>query len=406
MSQTMKTIIVIGDGMADSPVPDLNGRTPLMVADTPAMDQISKEGRNGLFRTIEPDMPAGSAVANLSILGYDPQIAYHGRGVLEAASLGLTLSETDLAARINLICAEDGRIRSHSAGHISSEEAHQLIQDLQDHFRQLDIKLVPGLSYRHVLVVSNGDANLKCAPPHNHVGEPMSELLVRPLSPRAKSTSDLLNRLITESQTFLRDHPVNRKRRAEGLQPGNSLWPWSPGRRPNMTTFQERFGIHGAVISAVDVIKGLGIYAGFDVIPVEGATGLFDTNYEGKADACLRALKNHDLVYVHVEAPDEAGHQQDFELKIRCIEEFDQRLLQRVLDGLQDEQLQPVIAVLPDHATPVAQGTHTRDPVPVAIRDPRLEPDSVSRFDEVSAETGELGLLTWADFIGLALQRW
>lgn len=391
--------------MADSPVPDLNGRTPLMAADTPAMDQISEEGRNGLFRTIEPDMPAGSAVANLSILGYDPQIAYRGRGVLEAASLGIALSETDLATRINLICAEDGRIRSHSAGHISSEEAHQLIQDLQNHFRHLNINLVPGLSYRHVLVVPNGDANLKCAPPHNHVGEPMSELLVQPLSPQAKSTSNLLNRLIAESQTFLRDHPVNRKRTTEGLQPGNSLWPWSPGLRPKMITFQERFGIHGAVITAVDVIKGLGIYAGFDVIPVKGATGLSDTNYEGKADACLQALKNYDLVYVHVEAPDEAGHEQDLELKIRCIEDFDKRLIQRVLDGLQDNQLQPVVAVLPDHPTPVALGTHTRDPVPVAIRDPRMEPDPVSRFDEVSAESGELGLLTGADFIRLALQK-
>lgn len=391
--------------MADSPVPDLNGQTPLMVADTPAMDQISKEGRNGLFRTIEPNMPAGSAVANLSILGYDAQIAYHGRGVLEAASLGITLSETDLAARINLIYAEDGRIRSHSAGHISSEEAHHLIQDLQNHFRHLNIKLVPGLSYRHVLVVPNGNPHLKCAPPHNHVGEPMSHLLVQPLSPEAKSTSDLLNRLITESQTFLQDHPINRTRMAEGLMPGNSLWPWSPGLRPKMNTFQEQFGIHGAVITAVDVIKGLGIYAGFDIIPVEGATGLFDTNYEGKADACLQALKNYDLIYIHVEAPDEAGHERDLELKIRCIEELDNRLIQRILDGLQDDELQPVVAILPDHPTPIAHGTHTRDPVPVAIRDPRVEPDPVSRFDEVSAQSGELGLLTGADFIGLALQK-
>ncbi len=401
----MKTVIVIGDGMADSPVPDLDGRTPLMAADTPAMDQISREGRNGLFRTIEPDMPAGSAVANLSILGYDPKLAYHGRGVLEAASLGITLSETDLAMRVNLINVEEGRIRSHSAGHISSKEAHRLIQDLQNHFRHLNIKLVPGLSYRHVLVIPNGDANLKCAPPHNHVGEPVSELLVKPLSPQAKSTSDLLIRLITESQTFLENHPINRKRLAAGLQPGNSLWPWSPGLKPKMITIQQRFGIRGAVITAVDVIKGLGMYAGFDVIPVKGATGLFDTNYEGKADACLQALKDYDLVYVHVEAPDEAGHQQDLELKIRCIEELDKRLIQRVLDGLQDDQLRAVVAVLPDHPTPIALGTHTRDPVPVAIRDPRMEPDPVLRFDEVSAEAGELGLLTGADFIKLALRK-
>ena len=405
MSETMKTIILIGDGMADSPLPDLNGLTPLMAADTPAMDQISSEGRNGLFQTIKPNMPAGSAVANLSILGYDPQINYQGRGVLEAASLGITLTETDLAMRINLINVEQGRIRSHSAGHISTEEAHQLIYDLQNRFRQLNIKLVPGLSYRHVLVVPNGDANLKCAPPHNHVGEPMTELLVKPLSPGANSTSDLLNRLITESQAFLENHPINRERMAAGLQPGNSLWPWSPGLRPKMITFQERFGIHGAVITAVDAIKGLGIYAGFEVIPVKGATGLFDTNYEGKADACLKALEDYDLVYVHVEAPDEAGHQQDLELKIRCIEEFDKRLIQRVLDGLQGFQSQPVVALLPDHSTPVALGTHTRDPVPVAIRDPSEEPDSVNHFDEVSAKSGRLAFLTGADFINLVLRK-
>ena len=401
----MKTIIVVGDGMADSPVPDLNDQTPLMAANTPAMDQISKEGQNGLFRTIEPDMPAGSAVANLSILGYDPQTTFNGRGVLEAASLGVTLSETDLAARINLISAEDGRIRSHSAGHISSEEAHQLIRDLENHFRHLNIRLVPGLSYRHVLVVPGGDPNLKCAPPHNHIGEQMNELLVQPLSPQAKSTSDLFNRLIAESQTLLRDHPINRKRVTEGLQPANSLWPWSPGLRPKMNTFQERFGIRGAVISGVDVIKGLGIYAGFDVITVKGATGLSDTNYEGKADACLQALKTHDLVYVHVEAPDEAGHEQNLELKIQCIEELDARLIQRILDGSQDDQFQPVIAVLPDHPTPIALGIHTRDPVPVVIRDPRIEPDRVSRFDEVSAKSGGLGLLAGADFIERVLRK-
>ncbi len=385
--------------MADSPVPELEGRTPLMAAETPAMDRIAREGRTGLFRTIEQDMPLGSAVANLSILGYDPRQAFQGRGVLEAASLGIPLAETDLATRINLICVEDGRIRSHSAGHISNEEAGPLIGALNAHFAPLPMMLIQGLSYRHVLVVPDGDPRLECAPPHDHVGEEFRDLLVQPLDTAAKPTADLLNRLILESQDLLRQHPINLKRVADGHQPANSLWPWSPGRKPWMRTFQERFGIRGAVITAVDVIKGLGIYAGFQVIPVEGATGLHDTNYEGKADACLHALEDHDLVYVHVEAPDEAGHQRDLVLKIRCIEDLDRRLLRRILDGLQNLKERAVVALLPDHPTPIAHGTHTRDPVPVAILDPRKTPDAVTRFDEESVQAGGLGLLQGSAFI-------
>lgn len=399
----MKTIIVVGDGMADYPVPELGGRTPLMAAHKPAMDRIAREGRTGLFRTIEPDLPAGSEIANLTVLGYDPHKVYQGRGVLEAASLGVQLAQDDVALRVNLICVEDGRIRSHSAGHISNAEAHRLIGDLQAHFRALNVRLVPGLSYRHVLAVPGGDARLECAPPHDHVGEPFRDLLVTPLDPAAQPTADLLNRLILESQAFLCDHPVNRKRVDEGLQPANSLWPWSPGKRPQMETFQQRFGVSGAVITAVDLIKGLGVYAGLDVIPVAGATGLYDTNYEGKADACLGALADHDFVYVHVEAPDEAGHEKDVALKVRCIEDLDRRLVQRVLDGLEQRGIEAVVAVLPDHPTPIAVGTHTRDAVPVAIRDPRLPPDDVSRFDEESVKAGILGLLQGAEFIEMAM---
>jgi 2,3-bisphosphoglycerate-independent phosphoglycerate mutase len=401
----MKGIIVIGDGMADYPLPELGGRTPLMAAETPAMDQIAREGRVGLLRTLEWDLPTGSAVANLSIMGYNPRDTFQGRGVLEAASLGVSLSKTDMAARINLICVEDDHIRSHSAGHISNEAAETLIRDLGGHFRDLNIKLVPGLSYRHVLVVPDGDARLKCAPPHDHVGQNARDLLVQPLVPQAKPTADLLNHLILESQAFLGEHPVNRRRKSDGHQPANSLWPWSPGVKPQMDTFQQRFGLHGAVITAVDLIKGLGIYAGLDVIPVAGATGLYDTNYEGKADACLQALENHDFVYLHVEAPDEAGHEQNVELKVRCIQDLDQRLLQRILDGLEQRKTEAVIAVLPDHPTPIATGTHTRDPVPVAIRDPRRMPDLVKQFDEENVKGGDLGLLSGAEFIELVVGK-
>lgn len=401
----MKHIIIIGDGMADYPVPALDGKTPLMVANTPAMDRIAKEGRTGLFRTIEEDMPTGSAVANLTVMGYDPRTTFRGRGVLEAASLGVTLAPTDLASRVNLICVENGQIRSHSAGHISNGEAHQLIADLSDRFSDLGIKLIPGLSYRHVLVVPGGDARLECAPPHDHVGEPAQELLVKPLAAEAKPTAELMNGLILESQAFLQDHPVNRQRLAAGKQPANSLWPWSPGVKPQMATFQERFGVSGAVISAVDLIKGLGILAGLDVIPVDGATGLYDTNYEGKAHACLRALDDHDLVYVHVEAADEAGHEQDVELKLRCIEDLDRRLIRRVLEGLGARRLEALVAILPDHPTPIAHGKHVRNPVPVAIRDPRQAPDGVERFDEESVIDGGLGLMRGAEFIETVMGR-
>jgi len=401
----MKFVIILGDGMADYPLPELGHKTPLEVAYKPAMDCIAKSGCTGQLQTIEPDMPTGSAVANLSVLGYDPRTTFQGRGVLEAASLGIELSPTDVAMRVNLICVEDGHIQSHSAGHISDEEAGQLIEDLKGHFHNLNIALYQGLSYRHLLVVPGGDARLDCAPPHDHVGQNIHDLLIKPLDPQARRTADLLNRLILASHKLLQSHPVNRMRKTEGKQQANMLWPWSPGKKPQMKTFKERFGIRGAVISAVDLIKGLAIYAGMDVIPVEGATGLYDTNYEGKADACLKALEDHDFVFVHVEAPDEAGHARDLELKIRCIENLDQRLVQRILDRLKQKSIETVVAILPDHPTPVALGVHTRDPVPVAVWNPHTHPDSVEHFDEKSVKSGCLGFMKGKEFIQTVLQK-
>lgn len=398
-STHLKTLIILGDGMADFPIPELRGRTPLMAAHTPAMDFLACEGCTGQFLTVEEDLPPGSEIANLTVLGYDPHQVYQGRGVLEAASLGVTLAPEDVAMRVNLICVEEEHIHSHSAGHISNEEAHTLIRDLQTHFAAWPIRLTPGLSYRHLLVIPGGDPRLECAPPHDHVGETISGLLVKPRLPEATTTAELLNRLIAESQVFLATHPLNRARVASGKQPANALWPWSPGCRPQMATFRERFGVRGAVITAVDLIKGLGIYAGMGIIPVEGATGLYDTNYEGKADAALAALEDHDFVYVHVEAPDEAGHARDLELKIRCIEDLDRRLIQRLLDGLGPRLEETIVAVLPDHPTPVATGNHVHGAVPVAIRDPRHAPDAVQRYDEESVKAGALGFLRGAQFI-------
>jgi 2,3-bisphosphoglycerate-independent phosphoglycerate mutase len=398
----MKYVIFLGDGMADYPIPELNGKTPLMVAKKPGMDWIAREGRTGLFRTIAPDMLTGSAIANLSVLGYNAMELFQGtegRGVLEAASLGVPLGDNDLAMRVNLICIEDGKIRSHSAGHISNEEAHALIRDSQAHFMDWNVRLYPGLSYRHVLILPDGEFRLECFPPHDYVGTPWQDLAIRPMTSAGKDTAELLNRLVAESQLLLENHPVNQKRRAAGKQPANSLWPWAPGKKPRMQTLQERFGIRGAAITAVDLIKGLAIYAGMQPIAVPGATGLYDTNFEGKADAALQALEEVDFVYIHVEAPDEAGHERNLQLKIQCIEDLDRRLIQRVLEGLEKKGWESTVAVLPDHPTPIASGNHTREPVPVAIRFPHLPGDAVTQFDEESVKNGALGLMTGAQFI-------
>jgi 2,3-bisphosphoglycerate-independent phosphoglycerate mutase len=398
----MKYVIFLGDGMADYPIPELGGKTPLMAAKKPAMDSIAREGRTGLFRTIEPEMMTGSAIANLSVLGYNAAELFHGtegRGVLEAASLGIPLDQSDMAMRVNLICIENEKIRSHSAGHITTEEARTLIQDAQAFFKDWNLRLYPGLSYRHVLVIPNGEFRLECFPPHDHVGTPWKELTIRPSTKEGQETADLLNRLIVTSQDFLENHPVNIKRRKEGKQTANSLWPWAPGKKPVMQTIQQRFGITGAAITAVDLIKGLAIYAGMKPIEVDGATGLYDTNYEGKADAALKALEEVDFVYIHVEAPDEAGHEKNLSLKIRCIEDLDKRLIQRVLEGIDKKGWENTVAVLPDHPTPIANGNHTREPVPVAIRSSRIKGDSVAGYDEESVKAGSLGLLTGSKFI-------
>ncbi len=395
----MKWIVILGDGMADHPVKDLDGKTPLMVARKPGMDVIARNGQTGLLETIGQKLPTGSAVANLAVLGYNPETAFQGRGVLEAASLDIKLNPGDVAMRINLICVDEGKIRSHSAGHISDQDAGILIRDLKKHFKKWPIQIHQGLSYRHVLVIPDGNADLTCYPPHDHVGESISKLMVQANSKDADETATLLNRMIRESQSFLKKHPLNLKRIQNHEQAANMLWPWSPGKKPAMQTFQERFNIKGAVISAVDLIKGLGCYAGLDVIKVEGATGLYDTNYEGKADACLKALEDHDFVYLHVEAADEAGHEKNLDLKIRCIEDLDSRLVQRILDGIQARKLDVAVAILPDHPTPVETGKHARNPVPVAIWHPELKADEVMQYDEESVKKGSLGLMQGDTFI-------
>ncbi len=399
----MKYIVIIGDGMSDYPVKKLNGETPLMVAKKPSIDRIARNGRCGLFVTVEADMPPGSEVANLTVLGYDPMTCYEGRGVLEAASIGVELKPTDIAARCNLICVQDGKIKNHSAGHITTEEAVGLIKEVDRRLGGEIVRFYPGLSYRHLVVLSQGSKDLECFPPHDNVGRPIEEILIKPRSPDAEKTAQQLNDLIRRSNGILVQHPINEKRKKEGKDEANYIWPWSPGRRPTMKTLQEKYGIKGAVISAVDLINGTGIYAGMDVMQVKGATGLWDTNYEGKAEAVLNAIADHDFVYCHVEATDEAGHSKDLELKIKTIEYLDNRLVERVLKGLEEKNIEAVVAVLPDHSTPVEHGNHVKDPVPVAIWDPRQPADAVIRFDEESVKNGSLGMMHGAQFIETVL---
>ncbi|MCX6842768.1 MAG: cofactor-independent phosphoglycerate mutase [candidate division WOR-3 bacterium] len=417
----MRFVVFLADGAADLPISELGNKTPLQVANKPAIDRIARLGRCGSFVTVDDDMPPGSEVANLTVLGYDPHECYQGRGVIEAASMGVQLRDADIAMRCNLICIADGRIKNHSAGHISTEEAHKLICHVDRYLGCDDVRFFPGISYRHLLLLSSGDSStleplnprtlepisvdFECFPPHDHVGELAEDLMIVAKSDEAKSTVDRLNDLVRCSWELLSRHAVNQARVKAGKDPANSIWFWSQGRKPKMKTHKEQYGITGAVISAVDLIKGLGVYAGLDVIDVPGATGLIDTNYEGKADACLKALDDHDFVFVHVEASDEAGHAKDLKQKILAIEYLDSRLVARVMKGLEDRGIEATVAVLPDHLTPVAQGNHVHGPVPVAIWNPHLTPDSVQSYDESACASGSLGMLHGSDFIRTLLSR-
>ncbi len=323
--------------------------------------------------------------------------------------MGVEIRPDDVAVRCNVITLEgprdDRRIRNHSAGHISNEEAAALVRALDAElggFRGPDpVAFYPGVSYRHLLVLRGGWASpaVECAPPHDNVGGRVADLLPRPLEQGAAPTAERLQELYRRALPILERHPVNAARRAAGKDEADAIWTWSPGRRQPLKTLKELYGVRAAVISAVDLIMGLGVCVGMDLIRVPGATGLSDTNYEGKAQACLDALADHDLVYVHVEATDEAGHARDLDLKIRCIEYLDQRLVRPILEGLDDRRIRATVAVLPDHPTPVATGQHGRDPVPVAILRPGEPPDSTERFDEEQASRGSLGMMTGAEFM-------
>lgn len=396
----MKTIIILGDGMADEPIDALGGKTPMQYAQTPYMDQLARLGVTGRLKTVADGFHPGSEVANMAILGYDLPTVYEGRGVLEAASIGYELQPGEMAMRCNLICVEGDILKNHSSGHITTEEADELIQFLNEQLGSDRVQFHTGVSYRHLLVIKDADKRLDCTPPHDVPLQPFRPLMIKAKVSEAQETAELLNELILKSQQILADHPINQKRMAEGKDPANSIWPWSPGYRPAMQTMQEMYGFkQGSVISAVDLIRGIGVYAGLKVIEVEGATGLYDTNYEGKAQAALEALKTDDFVYLHVEASDEAGHEGDVFLKIQTIENLDRRIIRIIYEELNKWDEPVAIAVLPDHPTPCAIRTHTNTPVPFLIYKPGQTPDAVTCFDEVSVLNGKYGILENNEFI-------
>jgi 2,3-bisphosphoglycerate-independent phosphoglycerate mutase len=380
----MKYLLLLGDGMADFPLDELGGKTPLQAAKTPNMDRLAQGGEIGLVKTIPDGFMPGSDVANLSVLGYDPSKYFTGRAPLEAASMGIDLDASDVAFRCNLVTIEDSTMADFSAGHISTREASELIQEINKGLSNDQISFYPGVSYRHLMVWKNGKEGASCTPPHDISGLPIKDYLP------VREGAEFLKDLMIHSQNLLPKHPVNQERVRQGKHPANSIWLWGQGRRPSMPTFQEKFGLTGSVIAAVDLVKGLGIYAGLSPVHVPGATGYFDTNYRGKAQASLESLQGRDFVYLHVESPDEAGHIGDIQEKIRAIENFDEKVVGPILEGLKEFDAFRVL-LLPDHPTPISTRTHSSEMCPFVIYDSRHVRESGQVYDEITA--GKSGLV-------------
>ncbi len=395
--------------MADHPVERLGGKTLLQAADKPMMDWLAQHGRTGRLVTVPDGFPPGSEVANTAILGYDLNAVYEGRGPLEAASIGYDMADDDMAIRCNIITIADGKIVTHNGGNLETRDADVLIKYLDEHLGSERVHFVTGIQYRHLLVIKGGSKHIVCAPPHDHPNEDWRPLLVKaeenaPVEEgrlTAEETAALINDLIIRSQQLLAQHPYNMEKARRGERQANSIWPWSGGYRPQMPTLHQLYPSvkKGAVISAVDLIQGIGCYAGLDIIKVPGATGLANTNYEGKAQAAIDALKTGDFVFVHVEATDEAGHDGDLELKLRAINYLDQRLIRPIVEATAQMDSPVAIAVLPDHPTPVEMRIHVNEPVPFLIYHKGIAPDDVQRYDEVSCVGGSYGLLHLSEFM-------
>ena len=395
--------------MADHKVERLGGKTLLQYARPEYMNRLAREGRCGRLITVPDGFPPGSEVANTAILGYDLNKVYEGRGPLEAASIGYEMAADDFAIRCNIITLEEGRIITHNGGNLETADARVLIQYLNEHLGNDRVRFITGIQYRHLLVIRGGSKHIVCAPPHDHPNEPWRPLLVKaeenaPVEPgrlTAQETADLINELILKSQELLANHPFNVERAKRGERQANSIWPWSGGYRPSMKSLQELYPQvkTGAVISAVDLIRGIGHYAGLRIIEVPGATGLANTNYEGKAQAAIDALHTDDFVFVHVEATDEAGHDGDVELKLKAIDYLDRRLIKPVLEAIQQMDEPVCVAVLPDHPTPVELRIHVNEPVPFIIWHQGITPDDVQYYDEESCVSGSYGLLRLQEFM-------
>ena len=403
--------------MADLPVKRLGGKTLLQYAHKPMMDQLAREGRCGRLITVPEGFPPGSEVANTAILGYDLNKVYEGRGPLEAASIGYEMADDDFAIRCNIITLADGKIITHNGGNLETEDARVLIDYLNEKLAKPineregceRVKFITGIQYRHLLVIKGGNKHIVCAPPHDHPNEVWRELLVKaedkaPIEAgrlSAQQTADLINEMILKSQGLLTNHPFNLARARKGERQANSIWPWSGGYRPSMETLMQQYPQvkSGTVISAVDLIRGIGHYAGLKIVEVSGATGLADTNYEGKAQAAIEALKHDDFVFVHVEASDEAGHDGDLDLKLKTIEYLDQRLITPIYKEVETWDEPVCIAVLPDHLTPVEQRIHVGQPVPFLIWYRGIDPDEVQQYDEMSCVNGSYGLLKLNEFM-------
>ncbi len=413
----MKHIIILGDGMADHAVERLGGKTLLEHAEKPMMDLLAQKGRTGRLVTVPEGFPPGSEVANTAILGYDLNKVYEGRGPLEAASIGYDMQSDDFAIRCNIITLEEGRIITHNGGNLQTSDASKLIDYLNATLAKSineregceRVMFICGIQYRHLLVIKGGSKHIICNPPHDHPNQEWRPLLVEaeknaPIEEgrlTAQQTADLLNELILRSQELLSQHPYNIEKAKRGERQANSIWPWSGGYRPSMQTLMEQYPQvkTGAVISAVDLIQGIGRYAGLRIIKVPGATGLADTNYEGKAQAAIEALQKDDFVFVHVEATDEAGHDGDLELKLRAINYLDERLIKPIYEATEQMSEPVCIAILPDHPTPVELRIHVNEPVPFLIYYKGVEPDEVQRYDELSCVSGSYGLLRLNQFM-------
>ena len=415
----MKHIIILGDGMADHKVASLGNKTLLQYARPEYMNRLAREGRTGRLITVPEGFPPGSEVANTSILGYDLKKVYEGRGPLEAASIGYEMADDDMAIRCNIITLEDGKIITHNGGNLETQDADVLIKYLNETLAKPinererlrvgapagmgceRVKFITGIQYRHLLVIKGGNKHITCAPPHDHPNEPWRPLLVKAEIPEAQETADLINELILKSQELLAKHPYNIAKAAKGERQANSIWPWSGGYRPSMETLMQQYPQikSGAVISAVDLIQGIGKYAGLRIIKVPGATGLANTNYEGKAQAAIDALKKDDFVFVHVEATDEAGHDGDIDLKLKAIDYLDKRLIKPILEAIEQMDEPVCVAILPDHPTPVELRIHVKEPVPFIIWHKGITPDEVQYYDEVSCVSGGYGLLQQNEFM-------